>query len=164
MFAGWIPCTFWKLQEGKIEDAKENYSNGIKRLIPVLDASKDEVINSLKLVLYLNLAACQMKLKQYENVIENCTKALNINNTNTKALYRRSMALTEVNRFEQAYKDAKQGLLIEENNQAFKGQLLEIQRRTKIETDKYKKMVKNCFTEKRIDVCDKEKEETWLCW
>ena len=105
-------------------------------------------INSLKLPVYLNIAACQIKLKQYENAIKNCTKALEIEDKNVKALYRRCVALTEINEFERAWKDAEDGLSIEENNKAIKKQLLKIEKDWKGKTAEYQNMMKNCFTEK----------------
>ena len=104
-------------------------------------------VDSLKLPLYLNIAACQMKMRQYEYAIKNCTKALEIDGENIKALYRRCIALTEINEFERARKDAEEALSIDESNQALKKQLLIIDRDWKEMTSKYQKMMMNCFTD-----------------
>ena len=101
----------------------------------------------MKLPLYLNIAACQVKLEQYENAIKNCSKALEIDSKNVKALYRRCVALTQINDFQGACKDAEKGLSIEEDNQAIKRQLLEIKRSWKQKTAEYEKMIRDGFRE-----------------
>lgn len=131
------------------KEAKDRYSVGLKRLLPLYDAPKEtrSDIDSLKLPLYLNIAACQMKFREYHNVINNCTKVLGIENANTKALYRRSLAYTELNEFELAINDAKNGLAVDQNNQAFEKQLFKIERRSKEEKQMYQKMMQHCFTQ-----------------
>lgn len=130
-------------------------------MIPLYDVSKEDIINlnSLKLPVYLNIAACQMKLKQYEHAIKNCTKALEIEDKNVKALYRRCVALTEINEFERAWKDAEEGLSIEENNKAIKKQLLKIEKDWRGKTAEYQKMIRNCFIEKSKVITDSKADE-----
>ena len=125
------------------------------------DVSNDELkeVNSLKLPLYLNIAACQIKLEQYENAIKNCTKVLEIDSKNVKALYRRSVALTKINDFRGARKDAEKGLSIEENNHAIKRQLLEIERNWKQKTAGYEKMIRDGFKEQRKVLTDELSSE-----
>eukprot|EP00794_Sanderia_malayensis_P012987 gene12986-14325_t len=108
--------------DGKLQEAFENYSAGIKLLIPVFDPEEAQLdtANSLKTSLYLNIAACQLKLKQYDYVICNCTKVLKIDQDNVKAFYRRAIAFTELNRLEDAQVDIRTGLKIDQNNAALK--------------------------------------------
>ena len=148
-------------QEGKTKEAKGSYSSGLKRIIPLHDVAGDEQkeVESLKLLLYLNIAACQMKLKQFDYVIKNCTKALEIENKNIKAFYRRCVALTEINEFERAHQDAKDGLMLENNNQAFTKQLSTIERKWKEKKTEYQNMMKNCFNGRQKEPNDCRNDE-----
>ena len=44
-------------------------------------------ISSLKVLCYLNLAACSLKLNNLKTAIHACNEALKIDSTNVKALY-----------------------------------------------------------------------------
>ena len=64
------------------------------------------------LQLYLNLAACYLKLKDCKNALAACNEALILDPQNIKALYRRSKCRsTDINagskEFKQALKDLK---------------------------------------------------------
>lgn len=91
-------------EESNLESAFYHYSLCAKYLISI---PKSEVESNEKQKLmctsYLNLAACQLKYKNYEGVITNCCKALNIEGKNVKALYRRATAYKELKR----HKDAR---------------------------------------------------------
>ncbi len=49
-------------------------------------------INSFKLLCYLNLAACNLKLGNSRTAVDSCNEALRLDPTNVKALYRRAKA------------------------------------------------------------------------
>lgn len=86
------------------------------------DADEKKQIGMLKSQVYNNMAACQMKYisDNYENVIENCTKCLEYDHNNSKALYRRSMAYIEEKRYDRATNDLERALKIEPGNNLFK--------------------------------------------
>ena len=64
-----------------------------------------EKANKVKLPCYLNVAACKLRLSDWESVKENCSKALEIDPQNTKALFRRGVARTETDEWELARRD-----------------------------------------------------------
>jgi tetratricopeptide (TPR) repeat protein len=57
------------------------------------DKEKNQ-IKKLVLQTYLNIAACNIKAKDFETAVQACEEALKIDANNTKALYRKARALT----------------------------------------------------------------------
>ena len=97
-------------QAGNIDAAFRRYSRAVRYLICIPELSTvsdsefgppaltDECAVSLKdlralqCMCYLNLAACQAKVSNHLGVINNCTRALAIDASSVKALYRRAVA------------------------------------------------------------------------
>lgn len=93
----------------KYEEAISFYTKAINL------AEKD----SRDLATYLkNRAAAYLKTKEYEKVIRDCDQALEIIYEDPKALFRRSQALESLERFEEAYRDAKTIFTVEPTNKA----------------------------------------------
>lgn len=65
-----------------------------------------------------NRAACYLKIKDYDKAIKDCDEALQIIPEDPKALFRRSQALENLERFEEAYRDAKAIFIVEPSNKA----------------------------------------------
>nr|XP_024922496.2 70 kDa peptidyl-prolyl isomerase-like isoform X1 [Ziziphus jujuba var. spinosa] len=84
--------------------------------------TKDEkrAADSLRLSCNLNNAACKLKLGEYHEASRLCTKVLEIDPFNVKALYRRSQAYKQVSEFEKAEADIKTALTIDPNNRDVK--------------------------------------------
>jgi len=59
-----------------------------------LEGEQKEKKNSLLLAGYLNLAACYLKIDKYQEVIQNCDKALEIEPKNAKGLFRKGQVLS----------------------------------------------------------------------
>ncbi|CAI2724177.1 unnamed protein product [Schistosoma spindalis] len=64
-------------------------------------------LNKLQIPLFVNLAQCQFKEKDYYAAIKNTTEALSRDPTNVKALYRRSKAYIETWDFDLAAEDLR---------------------------------------------------------
>eukprot|EP00929_Paragymnodinium_shiwhaense_P099033 TRINITY_DN605_c0_g1_i1.p1 TRINITY_DN605_c0_g1~~TRINITY_DN605_c0_g1_i1.p1 ORF type:complete len:2835 (-),score=990.43 TRINITY_DN605_c0_g1_i1:163-8667(-) len=62
----------------------------------------------LQSILHSNRAFGRMKLKQWATAEEDCTKALELNGKNSKALYRRATCRYELEKFDEAMKDVKE--------------------------------------------------------
>ena len=58
------------------------------------DQEKNLVLN-LKNLLYLNLAACYLKLNDFESTEKICDEAIILNPENPKALFRKAKAITQ---------------------------------------------------------------------
>ncbi|CAH8472709.1 unnamed protein product [Schistosoma rodhaini] len=65
------------------------------------------VLDKLQIPLFVNLAQCQFKEKDYYAAIKSTTEALSRDPTNVKALYRRSKAYTETWDFDLAAEDLR---------------------------------------------------------
>ena len=72
------------------------------------------------LINYNSLPACQLKLHQNQRVITNCTKALLLDTSNVKCLYRRATAHLECKSPDNAEDDIRAILNIEPGNSAVK--------------------------------------------
>lgn len=58
-------------------------------------------------VFYKNRAAAYLKIEAFERAYDDCTKSLDIQPNDQKALFRRVQALEALERFEEAYRDAR---------------------------------------------------------
>jgi hypothetical protein len=118
------------------------YNTAIRYLIIVEDSLKamaehhkteyKPIVEALKSQLYLNIAACQLKYskKNAENIVQNCTKCINLNQSLVKAYYRRSQAYCLMNEFESARKDLESALKLETSDkQYFIGKITEVDRK-----------------------------------
>ena len=59
----------------------------------------------MKLNLYANLAACQLKNRNFHNAISNCERALQMDSRHQKSIYRRACANIGLARFDDALVD-----------------------------------------------------------
>lgn len=94
----------------------ENYEEAISLYSKAIDLAEKD---SRDLSTYLkNRAAAFLKTKNYEKVIKDCDEALRIVSEDPKALFRRSQALESLERFEEAYRDAKAIFTVDPTNKA----------------------------------------------
>ena len=103
--------------------AGEFYINALRDIIPITEPSdneQEETINNLKENCYSNLAACQLKLEQYDRVVRNCTKSLDLNDKNIKCLYRRALGYLECRNRDSGQHDMKRIRELEPNNTILK--------------------------------------------
>ncbi|KFV99571.1 Protein unc-45 B, partial [Eurypyga helias] len=96
-------------QAGNYEKAVQSYTQAIK-------LNKDK---ALQAVLYRNRAACFLKKEEYAKAASDASRAIDINASDIKALYRRSQALEKLGKLDQAFKDAQKCATIEPRNKNF---------------------------------------------
>ncbi|KAM3963852.1 unc-45 myosin chaperone [Aphomia sociella] len=93
----------------KYEDATSFYTKAINH------AEKD----SRDMATYLkNRAAAYLKTNQYDKAIQDCDEALKIVPEDPKALFRRAQALENLQKYEEAYRDAKAIFTVDPSNKA----------------------------------------------
>ncbi|KAL8095194.1 hypothetical protein AgCh_036591 [Apium graveolens] len=90
---------------------------------------------ALQLSCHLNNAACKLKLDEFVEAARECTKVLDLDEFNVKALFRRSQAYLKMSELEKANNDLKRALVIDPDNRDVKLVYKELQ-------DKKKRYVK----------------------
>ncbi|XP_063540914.1 protein unc-45 homolog B [Cydia strobilella] len=94
----------------------ENYEEAIGYYSKAVDFSEKD---SRDHATYLkNRAAAYLKTKEYDKVVKDCDEALSIVPEDPKALFRRAQALESLEKFEEAYRDAKAVFTVEPTNKA----------------------------------------------
>lgn len=106
-----------KLKEQGNEAFKNNnWDEAVKHYTEAIKLAESD---SRELSVYLkNRAAAYLKQEKYEKALSDCDASLQIVATDPKALFRRSQALESLERFEEAYRDARQVLNVDPANKA----------------------------------------------
>ncbi|KAI3742072.1 hypothetical protein L1987_59752 [Smallanthus sonchifolius] len=107
---------------GKYSKASKRYEKAAKYI--EYDSSfgdeEKKQAKALKVSCNLNNAACKLKLKDYKQAEKLCTKVLEIESKNVKALYRRAQAYIHVADLDLAELDIKKALEIDPDNRDVK--------------------------------------------
>ena len=141
-------------KKGNYEEALSCYTNALK-------LSKDDNVD--KAIFYKNRAAVYLKQKDYAKVVADTDEALKICPNDPKALFRRCQALEALNRFEEAYRDARHILNVDPTNKEIQpiiAKLHEIVMQRSKENSRVSVKISQMF-EVAFDLkTDKEKKET----
>lgn len=125
----------------KLHDAREAYSEALY-LTP---SAKTEEEKREKAVLFSNRAACLQKLSRWEDVVEDCRKAIELDPTYAKAYHRRSAAHEALSKWHDANEDLKKVIELDPTMRAkeYKHQaVLEARSQEQFEKDKDEMMGK----------------------
>ncbi|XP_062915307.1 zinc finger CCCH domain-containing protein 7A [Mobula hypostoma] len=90
-----------KFREGKWAEALNQYTEALN----VAEYASEEIsiVNEVIEKLYANRAACYLNMGLYNQVLEDCDKALHLNHNNCRALFRKGKSLKELGRHKEAY-------------------------------------------------------------
>jgi len=106
---------------GKYAKASKRYEKAAKYIEYDSSFSEEKKQSkALKISCKLNNAACKLKLKEYREAEKLCTKVLELESTNVKALYRRAQAYIELVDLDLAEMDIKKALEIDPDNRDVK--------------------------------------------
>ncbi|KAH9621805.1 hypothetical protein KSS87_008365 [Heliosperma pusillum] len=107
---------------GKYVRASKRYEKAVKYIEYDTSFSDEEKkqCKTLKVSCNLNNAACKLKLKDYKAAEKLCTKVLELDSVNVKALYRRAQAYINLADLELAEFDIKKALEIDPDNREVK--------------------------------------------
>ncbi|CAK9831342.1 Protein unc-45 homolog B, partial [Anthophora retusa] len=105
----------WK-EKGNEEFNKGNWSEALSCYTKALKLTNED--NSQKAIYYKNRAAVYLKQEDYNKAIADCDEALKICPNDPKALFRRCQALETLERFEEAYRDARYIISADPGNKA----------------------------------------------
>lgn len=149
------------LTENKITLAIKVYKKVFKYLDTESDFEGDlkEERNNLTLATHLNLALCYLKTNENLLAKEECTKALELDPQNEKALFRRGQAHLGLASPEIAVKDFQEVLKVQPKNAAASKQILICNNFIKKQLAKEKKLYANMFdkfAQEDKQVCDEQ--------
>jgi len=75
--------------------------------------------NSMNSTLYCNRAAAGMKLKKFNEAIEDCTKSLDLDSSQVKALLRRATCYMQLEKFDEAVRDYEKLVQTDSDNSEY---------------------------------------------
>lgn len=102
-------------------------------------AEETEAKLKTQLALHLNLALCQLKLKEFGKAAACCDQALEVDSKSDKALFRRGQARAALGDLEEARADYRAALAAAPNNKAAHAELLKVQQLLKAQQAAEKK-------------------------
>ena len=112
----------------------------------IVDEEEDVQIQALEISLILNLAACMLATEQWEAAKSNCYKVLSMQETNTKAIFRRGQALFGMRDYGLALQDLQRARELQPEDKKVLNELDKVKKAylemTRKEKDIYSKMFK----------------------
>ncbi|XP_061577921.1 peptidyl-prolyl cis-trans isomerase FKBP4 [Cololabis saira] len=109
-------------------------------------SAEDQVkVKALQLAAHLNLAMCYLKMHEPNQAFESCDKALEMDSSNEKALFRRGEALFGMKEFDRARDDFQRVVQLYPANKVAKTQVAVCQKRIKEQHEKDKRIYANMF-------------------
>ncbi|XP_038660001.1 protein unc-45 homolog B isoform X2 [Scyliorhinus canicula] len=139
---------------------RKDYDKAIDCYTKAIQLAKDKKVLA---VLYKNRAACHLKKDDYVPAASDASRAIDIDASDIKALYRRSQALEKLGKLDQAFKDVQRCATVEPNNKTFQETLRrlnnDIQDKLKIQfsTDSRVERMFEVLLDENIDKERKEK-------
>ena len=97
---------------------------------------EEEKIRAVEIPLRLNIAACRLATKQWDEAKKECENVLEVQETNSKAIFRRGQALLGMKDFDAALQDLQKARELQPED---KGVLNEIARAKKAKLDMVQK-------------------------
>lgn len=141
-------------KSGRFHGASIRYSKAIQYLAAVdpdtpfeverLEEYEKEIL-ATKTASLLNLAACQLKFNQFDHVVRNCSRVLEMDQTNLKGWYRRAKALLAMKDFEASREDLLKAKEVDPSNQAINELLRTVEVQESAHRAKYKDALKTMF-------------------
>ncbi|KAJ8015431.1 hypothetical protein DPEC_G00026040 [Dallia pectoralis] len=93
----------------------------------------------------LNTAACKLKLQLWQEAMDSCNEALELNERNTKALFRRAQAWQGLKEYSKAMSDLKKAQEIAPEDKAIGNEMKRVQMKVKEEKEKEKQIYAKMF-------------------
>ncbi|XP_059048451.1 uncharacterized protein LOC131843737 [Achroia grisella] len=146
-------CGVQLVREKRITDAFRRFNKSLKMVVAIEpidpkifgDERVKEIID-LKVKLYNNLAHCQLQYNEYDAALELCNRALKHDPDNLKALYRRCVAYSGLNMYEEAWTDIQRVLQIDPNDKAAQQKAISIRPKVEHINKEYTNLIKKMFT------------------
>ncbi|XP_055983797.1 protein unc-45 homolog B [Sorex fumeus] len=107
-------------EDGNQHFQRQDYKAAARSYGQALKLTKDK---ALLATLYRNRAACGLKTESYAQAASDASRAIDIDSSDIKALYRRCQALEHLGKLDQAFKDVQRCATLEPRNQSFQDTL-----------------------------------------
>eukprot|EP00923_Selenidium_pygospionis_P061121 GHVN01107319.1.p1 GENE.GHVN01107319.1~~GHVN01107319.1.p1 ORF type:complete len:878 (-),score=224.90 GHVN01107319.1:338-2971(-) len=135
---------------GNTEAAAKYYINALNHTNQIFDASADDDAEkkAINLSCHLNLANCYLKLggeAGWKKAVASASCALELDENNAKAIYRRALGYFSAKKMDEAHKDIKRGLTVAPDDAAMKQLNEKIQRALQQQKQKEKQMYGKMF-------------------
>ncbi|XP_053316195.1 peptidyl-prolyl cis-trans isomerase D [Spea bombifrons] len=130
------------------ETATKKYNKALRYVESCKDVTGDDNIlklNPIAVSCNLNIAACKLKICDFRAAIESCHEALEIDPSNTKALYRRAQGWQGLKDYEQALEDLKKAHNLAPDDKAISSEILRVKHRIKEQKEKEKAVYAKMF-------------------
>lgn len=134
-----------QFQQDHIRAAAVCYSRAVK-LVMAAPQSGSKEAEEMQVALFLNLAACQLKLRQNGHVFDNCCRALELRPNSVKALYRRGVAAMEMGDLARAEGDFQEARRIEPGNMAIQRKQRELVKQRQLQNSKLHDALRSMFS------------------
>ncbi|XVF32109.1 hypothetical protein REPUB_Repub17cG0053700 [Reevesia pubescens] len=148
---------------GKYVRASKRYEKAVKYIEYDSSFSEEEKkqAKALKVACNLNNAACKLKLKDYKQAEKLCTKVLEFESSNVKALYRRAQAYIHLADLDLAEFDIKKALELDPDNREVKLEYKVLKEKIKEYNKKEAKLYGNMFAKmNKMESVDSSKSST----
>ncbi|EOA30864.1 hypothetical protein CARUB_v10014006mg [Capsella rubella] len=151
-------------KEEKLEEAMQQYEMAIAYMgddfMFQLYGKYQDMALAVKNPCHLNMAACLIKLKRYDEAIGHCNIVLTEEEKNPKALFRRGKAKSELGQMESARDDFRKAQKYAPDDNAIRRELRALAEQEKAVYQKQKEMYKGMFKGKEDGA--KAKSRNWL--
>lgn len=149
-------------KEGKFELAKAKYDKMLREFNHVNphDDEEGKIFSNSRNLLYLNTAACYLKMGEPKKSIEACNKVLDANPAHVKALYRRGMAYMSSGDFDEARNDFKMMITVDKSSEPdATAALAKLKQKEQEVEKKVRKQFKGLFDKKPGEIADAGTED-----
>ncbi|KAL6054443.1 Peptidyl-prolyl cis-trans isomerase fkbp4 [Balamuthia mandrillaris] len=145
----------------KFKRAHKKYKQAASYVESDYSFSEEEKQQSkpLKVACYLNMAACDLKLQDWQNCVKNCKKVLELEPCNVKALYRRGQALCYLLEWIDSERDLNRALELDPSNKDVQRQLAVLKRKMAEQDKKDRKRFQGLFERLSKEDEQEHKEE-----
>nr|GEV99139.1 peptidyl-prolyl cis-trans isomerase FKBP42 [Tanacetum cinerariifolium] len=153
-------------KEEKLEEAMQQYEMAIAYMgddfMFQLFGKYQDMALAVKNPCHLNIAACLIKLKRYEEAIAQCTIVLAEDQNNVKALFRRGKAKSELGQTDAAREDFLKARKFAPEDKAISKELRVLAEDDKIVYQKQKELYKGLFGPRPEPKSTKTAASSWL--
>ncbi|KAK5864466.1 hypothetical protein PBY51_015705 [Eleginops maclovinus] len=111
----------------------------------LLEEAAQKKLEPTALSCFLNTAACYLKMQQWQDAVDSCNEAIELDQANTKALFRRAQAWQGLKENSQAMVDLKKAHGVAPEDKAISNELKRVQLKIQQEKEKEKKIYAKMF-------------------